>query len=61
MDRGASWSYSPWGRKQSDTTERLTLSLSKLAVGCEKYYVITSEKEGEAAHVPKKNAARHLL
>ena len=26
MDRGA-WRASPWGRKQSDTTERLTLHL----------------------------------
>ena len=26
MDRGAWQSYSPWGRKESDTTEWLTLS-----------------------------------
>ena len=26
MDRGAWQSYSPWGRKESDTTEQLTLS-----------------------------------
>ena len=29
MDRGAMAGYSPWGYKESDTTERLTLSLSK--------------------------------
>ena len=30
MDRGAWWAiYSPWGRKESDTTEQLTLSLSQ--------------------------------
>ena len=23
------WTYSPWGRKESDTTERLSLSLSQ--------------------------------
>ena len=23
------WTYSPWGRKESDTTERLSLSLSR--------------------------------
>ena len=28
MDRGAWWGYSPWGHKESDTTEQLTLSLS---------------------------------
>ena len=29
MDRGAWWaSYNPWGRKESDTTEQLTLPLS---------------------------------
>ena len=27
MDRGAWQGYSPWGRKESDTTERLTLPL----------------------------------
>ena len=28
MDRGAWWaSYSPWGRKESDTTEQLTRPL----------------------------------
>ena len=26
MDRGARWGYSPWGRKESDTTERLNNS-----------------------------------
>ena len=25
MDRGSWWGYSPWGRRESDTTERLTL------------------------------------
>ena len=24
MDRGAWWAYSPWGRKESDTTEQLS-------------------------------------
>ena len=28
MDRGAWWGYSPWGHKESDTAEQLTLSLS---------------------------------
>ena len=28
MDRGAWWAYSPWGGKELDTTEHLTLSLS---------------------------------
>ena len=23
MDQGAWWDYNPWGRKESDTTERL--------------------------------------
>ena len=26
MDRGAYWGYSPWDFKESDTTERLSLS-----------------------------------
>ena len=29
MNRGAWWGYSPWGCKESDTTERLTLSVSR--------------------------------
>ena len=30
MDRGVWWAtYSPWGHKESDTTEWLTLSLSR--------------------------------
>ena len=28
MNRGAWWGYIPWGRKELDMTERLTLSLS---------------------------------
>ena len=24
MDRGAWWAYSPWGHKESDTTEQLS-------------------------------------
>ena len=32
-DRGAWWGYSPRGRKESDTTERLTLSLFQGAGG----------------------------
>ena len=28
IDRGAWWAYSPWGGKELDTTEQLTLSLS---------------------------------
>ena len=28
MDRGAWWGYSPWGLKESDMTEQVTLSLS---------------------------------
>ena len=31
MDRGAWRAISPWGRKESDTTERLTLSHSSRA------------------------------
>ena len=27
-DRGAWWGYSPWGLKESDMTEQVTLSLS---------------------------------
>ena len=29
MDRGARWGYSPWGRKESDTTERRNNSSTK--------------------------------
>ena len=33
MDRGAWWAiYSPWGLKEPDTTERLTLSLPSLGL-----------------------------
>ena len=33
MDRGARWAtVSPWGHKESDTTEQLTLSLSHIKV-----------------------------
>ena len=30
MDRGTWWAQSPWGRKESDITEPLTLSLSSM-------------------------------
>ena len=29
MDRGAWWGYSPWGHKESDTTEQLSISVSQ--------------------------------
>ena len=35
MDHGAWWGYSPWGWKESDKTERLTFSFSRVITQAE--------------------------
>ena len=46
MDRGAWWA-SPWGHKESDTTEWVTLSLSRNMWGCADFSLVWLSARGE--------------
>ena len=51
MDRGA-WGYSPWGRKESDTTERQTLSL-RIKLAGSKFGSLETREGGEELRTRK--------
>ena len=56
MDRGAWGGCSPWGHKESDTTERLTLYVHQLGATCtlkEKVAHFRNDAENETENMTK--------
>ena len=49
MDRGALWGYSPWGHKESDTTEWLTHTLDSDSNGLKSFIALLFEGQSQGS------------